>query len=199
MSVNDSGLGAQIFMQTAASGDTVDSVYDQQNTSISVQVRDNLIIQSNLQMSTKEIKLTTIDNPLGTTGSTDTGVVINGYKYVTATLVTNDATPTDIIKIENSTGELAGGVTNVKVWCNAYDSLVSSGLSQEFTSAYLVDGSSILSQLSLSPTTNLNYSSFDPLVTANLTYTTSPARVILQVTGLASDSVSWKCRARWSQ
>ena len=125
--------------------------------------------------------------------------MINDYKYVTAILVTNDATPTEIIKIEKSTGELVGGVTNVKVWCNAYDTtLISSGLSQEFTSAYLVDGFTVLSPLSL-PTTNLNYSTFPPSVTADLIYTTFPARVILEVTGLPSADVSWKCRMRWSQ
>jgi hypothetical protein len=78
--------------------------------------------------------------------------------------------------------------------------LTSSGLSQEFTSAYLVNGSSVLSELSMSgPTTNLNYSTFPPTVTATLTNQTFPAKVILQVTGLPSTDVFWKCRARWSQ
>lgn len=198
--VNDLGLDSTIVLRTTASGDTVDSVYDQQNNSIQLHVRDNSVNQSSVQLSTKEVKLTTIDSSLGTTGTTDTGVVINGYKYNTSTLLTSDATPTEIIKIENFSGELVGGVTNVKVWCNAFDvATSSSGLSQEFTSAYLVDGSSVLSQLSLTPTTNLNYSTFPPSVTANLIYTTFPGRVILEVTGLPSADVFWKCRARWSQ
>ena len=199
--VNDSGADSIIVLQTTKTGDTVDSIYEQQNNLIQAHVRDNLTNQSSVQLSTKEVKLTTIDSSLGTTGTTDTGVVINGYKYNTSTLLTSDATPTEIIKIENFSGELVGGVTNVKVWCNAFDpTLTSSGLSQEFTSAYLVDGSSVLSELSMSgPTTNLNYSTFPPTVTANLIYTTFPARVILEVTGLPSTDVFWKCRARWSQ
>jgi len=199
--VNDLGLDSTIVLRTTESGDTVDSVYEQQNSLIELHVRDNSVNQSSVQLSTKEVKLTTIDSTLGTTGTTDTGVVINGYKYNTSTLLTSDATTTEIIKIENFSGELVGGVTNVKVWCNAFDvATSSSGLSQEFTSAYLVDGSSILSELSMSgPTTNLNYSTFPPSVTANLTYTTFPGRVILQVTGLPSADVFWKCRARWSQ
>lgn len=198
--VNDFGLGSSINFESSQSGSSIFTVYNQQGASINVLVYDGSDPQSTLQMSTNEIKLTTADTVLGSTGSTDNGVVINGYKYNTSTITTTDATPTEIIKIENSTGELVGGVTNVKVWCNAFDStLVSSGLSQEFTSAYLVDGSSILSQLSLTPTTNLNYSTFDPSVTANLTYTTFPARIILQVTGLPSQDVFWKCRIRWSQ
>ena len=198
--LNDSvGLGSIIALGSSQSGSSIDSSYVQENTFIDIAIKDNSANQTTVQLNTKEIKLTTIDNPLGSTGSTDTGVVINDYKYVTAILVTNDATPTEIIKIEKSTGELVGGVTNVKVWCNAYDTtLISSGLSQEFTSAYLVDGFTVLSPLSL-PTTNLNYSTFPPSVTADLIYTTFPARVILEVTGLPSADVSWKCRMRWSQ
>ena len=187
------------MLRTINNLDTIDSIYEQQNNSVQLHVRDNLVNQSSVLLSTKEVKLTTIDSSLGTTGTTDTGVVINGYKYNTSTLLTSDATTTEIIKIENFSGELVGGVTNVKVWCNAFDvATSSSGLSQEFTSAYLVNGSSVLSPLSL-PTTNLNYSTFPPSVTANLTNTTFPGRVILEVTGLPSADVFWKCRARWSQ
>lgn len=198
--VNDSfGLGSIITLGSSQSGSSIDSSYVQENTFIDIAIKDNSVNQTTVQLTTKEIKLTTIDNPLGSTGSTDTGVVINDYKYVTAILVTNDATLTEIIKIENSTGELVGGVTNVKVWCNAYDTtLISSGLSQEFTSAYLVNGFSVLSPLSL-PTTNLNYSTFDTSVTATLSNTTFPGRVILQVKGLPSTDILWKCRMRWSQ
>jgi hypothetical protein len=197
--VNDSGADSTIILQTTKTGGAEDSIYEQQNNLIYAYVRDNLTIQSSIQLSTKEVKLTTFDSSLGTTGTTDTGVVINGYKYNTSTLLTSDATSTPIIKIENLSGELIGGVTNVKVWCNAFDSATStSGLSQEFTSAYLVNGSSFLSQLS-TPTTNLNYSTFPPTVTAALTNITSPAAIILEVTGLPSADVFWKCRARWSQ
>ena len=197
--INDAGTGSLISLSSTKLSDSVDTFYDQQNDLIVAGVRDNFVEQSVIALSTNDIKLTTIDSSLGTTGTTDTGVVINGYKYNTSTLLTSDATPTEIIKIENFSGELVGGVTNVKVWCNAYDTTSSSGLSQEFTSAYLVDGSSVLSQLSLTPTTNLNYSTFPPSVTANLTNTTFPGRVILEVTGLPSADVFWKCRARWSQ
>lgn len=197
--VNDS-IG--IYLEVIDAISPIMSTYEQFNFLTQSRVRDNVGgNESIIQQSTKEIKLTAIDSVLSVTGTTDTGVLIDQYKYNTSTLLTSDATPTDIIRIENFSGELFGGVTNVKVWCTAFDTtLISSGLTQEFTSGYLIDGSSILSELFLSgPTINSNYSTFPSDVTANLTYTTFPGRVILQVTGLPSTDLFWKCRARWSK
>jgi hypothetical protein len=196
--LNDAGLSSQIDMVVGLTGDTIDTSYSQKSAQLTLSVRDNSIDKNYVSIGGEVLFIETQESVVGTTGKTENAVQMNSYKYATATLTTTDNTTTEIIKL--TTSELFFNAIDVKVWCSAYDTtLITSGLTQEFTSGYLLDGTATLQELSLGgPTTNLNYSTFDGSVTADLTYNTSPAAVIVNVTGLPTTSVTWKCRARWT-
>ena len=91
--------------------------------------------------------------------------------------------------------------TNVKIWCNAYDNNNLSGLTQEFTSGYLLSNDGSLQELSTDgPTINLNQSTFPSSVTSVLTYAGDTIIVSVQNNdeGDTSTIINWRCRARRS-
>lgn len=191
--VNDfTSISGEINMGVTKSGVTSFSSFNLKSGGIDIISFDD-DSQSQISIDKGQISIST--------NSVDPGsyVDLNNFRYTTADVTITGNTSANIIEIPISPLEFR--TTNVKIWCNAYDNNYLSGLTQEFTSGYLLNNLGVLYELSTDgPTLNLNESTFSSNVTSVLTY--DDYNIIVSVEngdiGDTTTIINWRCRARRS-
>jgi|694.fasta_scaffold02019_3 hypothetical protein len=194
LSVNDfTSISGEINMGVTKSGVTSNSLFNLRSGGITLTSSDDNN-ESQISVDNGQIYIYTNNNDSGSY------VDLNNFRYNTADVTITGGTSANIIEILITPQEFR--TTNVKIWCNAYDNNYLSGLTQEFTSGYLLSGDTgSLYELSADgPTINLNQSTFPSSVTSVLTYADDTIIVSVQNNdeGDTSTIINWRCRARWS-
>ena len=193
LSVNDlSTISGEINMDVTKSGITSNSSFNLRSGGIVLTSSDDNN-ESQISVDNGQIYIYTNNNDSGSY------VDLNNFRYNTSDVTITGNTSTNIMEILISPVEFR--TTNVKIWCNAYDNDNLSGLTQEFTSGYLLSNDGSLQELSTDgPTINLNESTFPSSVTSELTYAGDTIIVSVQNNDVSDTStiINWRCRARRS-